>query len=77
MDLKGSNCPKSSLLRNDYICYQGSISKCINKSLLSFQDIDTKATTTIDQPDYWRLDILQLVPMKWDVNEGEVVLTGR
>ena len=65
MELKGSRCSKASLLFNDIVYHLGSIFRCINKTLLSFQEMPSGRLLQIDKPFYWRLEVLQLIPMRW------------
>ena len=42
-----------------------------------FHNIDTQQSQNIEKEEYWKLEVLQLVPIKWEVNGGDVKLFGR
>lgn len=77
LNLKGNRCPKASIRRNDFVFHSNGVYKCVNKAMMSFVNVDSRETISLDVEEYWRLEVLQLVPIKWEVNEQEVKLLGR
>lgn len=75
-DLKGSTCSKASLLLNDFIYHNESIFRCIHKNRLLFEEFETKQKMQINQPSYWRLQVLHLIPDKIEVRKETMVIEG-
>lgn len=76
-DLKGSTCSKASLLLNDFIYHNDSIYRCVNKNKFVFEEFETKQKLQLNKGSYWRLQVLHLVPNKFELQDGNVTILGK
>jgi hypothetical protein len=65
------------LLRNDLIFAKGNVWSCVSKNLHLFQNAETREQLEIKDSKFIKLKKLELIPIKWHVDDGKVVLEGR